>query len=80
MGWVWTDSIDEVLKSDVDVVVELVGGLDPAGEWVWGALKAGKSVVTANKEADFAALGLAGKAGSREAWRCFTGGGCAGFR
>jgi homoserine dehydrogenase len=49
-GVVWTDSIDEVLKSDVDVVVELVGGLDPAGDWVWSALKAGKSVVTANKK------------------------------
>jgi homoserine dehydrogenase len=49
-GVVWTDSIDEVLKSDVDVVVELVGGLDPAGEWVWSALKVGKSVVTANKK------------------------------
>lgn len=49
-GVVWTESIDEVLNSDVDVVVELVGGLDPAGEWVWSALKAGKSVVTANKK------------------------------
>jgi homoserine dehydrogenase len=47
---VWTEKIDDVLNSDVDVVVELVGGLDPAGEWVWGALKAGKSVVTANKK------------------------------
>lgn len=47
---VWTESIDEVLRSDVDVVVELVGGLDPAGEWVRKALEAGKSVVTANKK------------------------------
>lgn len=47
---VWTDSIDDVLASDVDVVVELVGGIDPAGQWVWKALQAGKSVVTANKK------------------------------
>lgn len=46
----WTESIEDVLGSDVDVVVELVGGLDPAGEWVRRALEAGKSVVTANKK------------------------------
>lgn len=34
---------------DVDVVVELVGGLEPAGPLVAAALGAGKSVVTANK-------------------------------
>ncbi len=45
-----TDSIEDVLASDVDVVVELVGGIDPAGQWVWKALQAGKSVVTANKK------------------------------
>src|SRR6185503_18086665 len=47
---VWTESIEDVLGSDVDVVVELVGGLDPAGEWIRRALEAGKSVVTANKK------------------------------
>ncbi|HXJ16421.1 MAG TPA: homoserine dehydrogenase [Candidatus Polarisedimenticolia bacterium] len=45
----WTDKIGEVLSSDVDVVVELIGGLKPAGDWVRRALRAGKSVVTANK-------------------------------
>lgn len=34
---------------DVDVVVELLGGLDPAGPLLVAALGAGKSVVTANK-------------------------------
>ena len=34
----------------VDVVVELIGGVDPARELVEEALAAGKSVVTANKE------------------------------
>jgi homoserine dehydrogenase len=45
----WTESADEVLASDVDVVVELIGGMEPAGEWIRKALQAGKSVVTANK-------------------------------
>ena len=35
---------------DVDVVVELVGGIEPARSLVLDALKAGKPVVTANKE------------------------------
>ena len=46
----WTDDIDDVLSSNVDLVVELIGGLDPAADWVERALKAGKSVVTANKQ------------------------------
>ena len=46
----WTESVDDVLASDVDVVVELIGGLHPAYEWVRAALQAGKSVVTANKQ------------------------------
>ena len=45
----WTESIDEVLSSDADIFVELVGGITPAGEWIRRALRAGKSVVTANK-------------------------------
>lgn len=47
---VWTDDVDTVLGSDVDVVVELIGGLDPATDWIRRALEAGKSVVTANKQ------------------------------
>ena len=47
---VWSDDVDSVLASDVDVVVELVGGLDPVGSWVRRAIEAGKSVVTANKK------------------------------
>ena len=49
-GLVWSDEADAVLASDVDVVVELAGGLDPAGSWVRKALERGKSVVTANKK------------------------------
>lgn len=46
----WTDNADAVLASDVDVIVELAGGLDPAANWVRKALESGKSVVTANKK------------------------------
>ncbi len=49
-GVVWSEDADAVLASDVDVIVELAGGLDPAGTWVRHALEAGKSVVTANKK------------------------------
>jgi homoserine dehydrogenase len=45
----WTERIDEVLEAGVDVVVELIGGLEPTGSWVRRALEAGTSVVTANK-------------------------------
>jgi len=45
----WTENFDKILSSDVDVIVELVGGVRPAGDWVRQALCAGKSVVTANK-------------------------------
>lgn len=38
-----------VERPDVDVVVELIGGLDPARTLVESALRAGKPVVTANK-------------------------------
>jgi homoserine dehydrogenase len=47
---IWTEKIDDILKSDVDVVVELMGGLDPVEGWLRKALAAGKSVVTANKQ------------------------------
>ena len=47
---VWSEDADAVLNSDADVIVELAGGLDPAGSWVRRALAAGKSVVTANKK------------------------------
>ena len=35
---------------DIDVVVELIGGIEPARTLIVAALKAGKPVVTANKE------------------------------
>ena len=47
---VWTEDIDDILNSDVDIVVELMGGLNPVEGWLRKAIAAGKSVVTANKQ------------------------------
>jgi homoserine dehydrogenase len=47
---VWTEDINEVLQSDADIIIELIGGLSPAEQIVRCALEAGKSVVTANKQ------------------------------
>ena len=45
-----SDNIDDILEdSEIDVVVELMGGVDEAFEVVKKALKGGKAVVTANK-------------------------------
>lgn len=46
----WTEHIDDALGEDVDVLVELIGGRAPAEDWIRRALRAGKSVVTANKQ------------------------------
>jgi homoserine dehydrogenase len=46
---VWTENYDEVLGASPDVVVEVVGGVNPAFEWVSQAIERGASVVTANK-------------------------------
>jgi homoserine dehydrogenase len=47
---VWTDDFRQIINSDVEIVIELIGGLHPAEDLVRGALTAGKSVVTANKQ------------------------------
>ena len=49
-GVVSADVMDLVTDDSVDLVVELMGGLEPAGTLVLAALRAGKPVVTANKE------------------------------
>jgi homoserine dehydrogenase len=43
------DSAALVVRDDVDIVVELFGGLQPARDLILKALEAGKDVVTANK-------------------------------
>ncbi len=48
-GLFTTDALGLVKREDVDVVIEVVGGIEPARTWLVEALRAGKSVVTANK-------------------------------
>lgn len=45
-----TSDLNQILSDpEVDTVIELIGGLHPAYEFVTAALKAGKNVVSANK-------------------------------
>lgn len=45
-----TKNINDILENeDIDIVVELIGGIHPAKEFIIKALKLGKDVVTANK-------------------------------
>jgi homoserine dehydrogenase len=48
-GLLTTDATALVERADVDVVVEVIGGVEPARTLLLAALKSGKSVVTANK-------------------------------
>jgi len=49
-GVLTSDAHAVVSDPDVDVVVEVIGGIEPARTLILAALKAGKPVVTANKE------------------------------
>ncbi|PRY01774.1 homoserine dehydrogenase [Allonocardiopsis opalescens] len=44
-----TDAAALAVRDDVDIVVEVIGGIEPARTLLLDAVKAGKSVVTANK-------------------------------
>jgi len=44
-----TDAAGLVARDDIDLVVEVIGGLEPARSLILSALESGKSVVTANK-------------------------------
>ncbi len=48
-GVLTTDAAALVARDDVDLVVEVIGGIEPARTWILSALEHGKSVVTANK-------------------------------
>ena len=43
------DAMALATRPDVDIVVEVIGGIEPARSLLLGAVKTGKSVVTANK-------------------------------
>ncbi len=44
-----TDSAALVIREDIDIVIEAIGGIEPASGLIRSAVKAGKSVVSANK-------------------------------
>ncbi len=44
-----TDAAALVARADIDIVIEVIGGIEPARTLLVSALEAGKSVVTANK-------------------------------
>jgi homoserine dehydrogenase len=46
---VTTDIFEIVDNPEIDIVIELMGGIEPARESILRALKTGKSVITANK-------------------------------
>src|SRR3954465_2680513 len=48
-GLLTTDAMGLVNRDDVDLVVEVVGGIEPARSLILSALQSGASVVTANK-------------------------------
>jgi homoserine dehydrogenase len=49
---IYVQDVDLILNDpDIDIVVELIGGIEPATEYMARALKKGKHVVTANKAA-----------------------------
>lgn len=48
---IFTDSAEEIINDpEIDIVVETIGGFEPAKSLIIQALKEGKHVVTANKE------------------------------
>ena len=50
LGKAAVQDVEAILRdTDIDTVVEVLGGLHPAYEWICQALAAGKDVVTANK-------------------------------
>ena len=46
-----TDNFDEILNDNsIDLVIEVLGGIDPGKEYIKALLSSGKSVITANKD------------------------------
>jgi homoserine dehydrogenase len=46
-----TDAMGLAIQRDVDIVIEVIGGIEPARSLLLAAMKAGKSVVTATRRA-----------------------------
>ena len=75
---IWTDRDRRCPASDVDVIVEAIGGVEPAAEWIRAALLAGKSVVTVEQAGDRASrpalLMLAARQGRQLRFEAAVGG------
>jgi homoserine dehydrogenase len=73
------DAAALVARNDIDIVVELFGGLDPARGLIMSAIAAGKDVVTANKallaEHGAEIFGAASRAGLAVGFEGSVGGG-----
>jgi len=46
---VYADAAQLLARDDIDIVIELIGGYEPARSLVLAAIERGKHVVTANK-------------------------------
>jgi homoserine dehydrogenase len=75
--WLTTDVTQVINDPDVDIIIETMGGTEPALEYVLAALAAGKHVVTANK-ALLAEHGAKVFAQARSAGRAVAFEGCVG--
>ena len=50
-GYQVTDNIEDILNDEeIEIVIELMGGLNPAKDYMLRAMESGKNVVTANKD------------------------------
>ncbi|MBQ9179393.1 MAG: homoserine dehydrogenase, partial [Firmicutes bacterium] len=49
---VYTSDVNDIIKDpDIDIMVEVMGGIEPATSYMLSAMEYGKHVVTANKAA-----------------------------
>ena len=74
----WTDRFDDLLASDIDIVIETIPGSEPAVDYIRAALLAGKSVVTSNRSViahqGAALLALAERQGRQLRYEAAVGG------
>ena len=76
----WTDDVEAVTRADdLELVVEVAGGMDAPRDWMMAALQTGKDVVTANKAAlafhGREIFGAASEAGRRVYYEASVAGG-----
>ncbi len=66
------DALALASRTDVDLVIELLGGIEPARSLILAAIAAGSSVVTANKACWPRTAGRSTPPPSRRAWTSTT--------